>query len=166
MFASLDRRAAALSLLGARSSRAVIPPELQAELLALRTDVRVRLGHEDQAMVIGDADLLKQLLFNLVENAVKYSPAGGEVRVALRRERETACVSVSDQGIGIAREDLGRLFRPFSRLKDGKASGIEGYGLSIIEQVPLFIDANEENRDYLTAKATRLGHQMDLGQGA
>jgi 3,4-dihydroxy 2-butanone 4-phosphate synthase/GTP cyclohydrolase II len=45
-------------------------------------------------------------------------------------------------------------------------AGIEGYGLSILEQVPLFIDANDENRDYLKAKATRLGHQMDMGQGA
>jgi 3,4-dihydroxy 2-butanone 4-phosphate synthase / GTP cyclohydrolase II len=47
-----------------------------------------------------------------------------------------------------------------------KRAAIEGYGLSILEQVPLFIDANDENRDYLRAKATRLGHQLDLGQGA
>jgi 3,4-dihydroxy 2-butanone 4-phosphate synthase/GTP cyclohydrolase II len=47
-----------------------------------------------------------------------------------------------------------------------KRAGIEGYGLSILEQVPLSIDANDENREYLQAKATRLGHQMDLGQGA
>jgi 3,4-dihydroxy 2-butanone 4-phosphate synthase/GTP cyclohydrolase II len=47
-----------------------------------------------------------------------------------------------------------------------KRAGIEGYGLSILEQVPLFIDANDENRGYLLAKATRLGHQMDLDQGA
>ncbi len=47
-----------------------------------------------------------------------------------------------------------------------KRAGIEGYGLSILEQVPLSVDANDENREYLRAKATRLGHQMDLGQGA
>ena len=47
-----------------------------------------------------------------------------------------------------------------------KRAGIEGYGLSIVEQVPLSIEANEENRDYLKTKASRLGHQMDLGTGA
>jgi 3,4-dihydroxy 2-butanone 4-phosphate synthase/GTP cyclohydrolase II len=47
-----------------------------------------------------------------------------------------------------------------------KRAGIEGYGLSIVEQVPLSIEANEENRDYLRTKARRLGHQMDLGTGA
>jgi 3,4-dihydroxy 2-butanone 4-phosphate synthase/GTP cyclohydrolase II len=47
-----------------------------------------------------------------------------------------------------------------------KRAGIEGYGLSIVEQVPLSIEANEENRDYLRTKASRLGHQMDLGAGA
>ncbi len=47
-----------------------------------------------------------------------------------------------------------------------KRAGIEGYGLSIVEQVPLSIEANEENREYLRTKANRLGHQMDLGTGA
>jgi len=47
-----------------------------------------------------------------------------------------------------------------------KRAGIEGYGLSIVEQVPLSIEANEENRDYLRTKASRLGHEMDLGTGA
>ncbi|MEX2251552.1 MAG: bifunctional 3,4-dihydroxy-2-butanone-4-phosphate synthase/GTP cyclohydrolase II [Acidimicrobiia bacterium] len=47
-----------------------------------------------------------------------------------------------------------------------KRAGIEGYGLSIVEQVPLSIEANEENREYLRTKASRLGHQMDLGTGA
>jgi 3,4-dihydroxy 2-butanone 4-phosphate synthase/GTP cyclohydrolase II len=47
-----------------------------------------------------------------------------------------------------------------------KRAGIEGYGLSIVETVPLSIQANEENRDYLRTKASRLGHQMDLGTGA
>jgi 3,4-dihydroxy 2-butanone 4-phosphate synthase/GTP cyclohydrolase II len=47
-----------------------------------------------------------------------------------------------------------------------KRAGIEGYGLSIIETVPLSIQANEENREYLRTKASRLGHQMDLGTGA
>jgi signal transduction histidine kinase len=78
-----------------------------------------------------DGERIGEVVENLLSNAVKYSPAGGEVRLSVRRERETAIVSVSDRGIGIAREDLGRLFRPFSRLHDRKASGIQGFGLGL-----------------------------------
>jgi len=78
-----------------------------------------------------DGERIAEVVENLLQNAVKYSPGGGEVRLSVRRERETAVVSVSDRGIGIAREDLGKLFRPFSRVRDRKASGIEGYGLGL-----------------------------------
>jgi 3,4-dihydroxy 2-butanone 4-phosphate synthase/GTP cyclohydrolase II len=76
-------------------------------------------------------------------------------------------VDARDYGVGAQiLYDLGVRSMRIMTNNPTKRAGIEGYGLSIIEQVPLFIDANEENRDYLTAKATRLGHQMDLGQGA
>ncbi len=78
-----------------------------------------------------DAERIAEVVENLLSNAVKYSPGGGEVRLAVRRERERAVVSVSDRGIGIAPESLGRLFRPFSRLHDRKASGVEGFGLGL-----------------------------------
>jgi len=78
-----------------------------------------------------DGERLGEVLDNLLSNAVKYSPQGGEVRLALRRERETAIISVSDEGIGIAATDMDRLFRPFSRLHDRKATGIEGFGLGL-----------------------------------
>jgi len=78
-----------------------------------------------------DGERIAEVVENLLSNAVKYSPGGGEVRLAVRREREVARVSVSDHGIGIAAEDLGRLFRPFSRLHDRKLTGIEGFGLGL-----------------------------------
>jgi signal transduction histidine kinase/DNA-binding response OmpR family regulator len=78
-----------------------------------------------------DGERLGEVLENLLSNAVKYSPQGGEVRVSVRRERETAIVSVSDRGIGIAAQDMHRLFRPFSRLHDRRATGIEGFGLGL-----------------------------------
>jgi signal transduction histidine kinase/CheY-like chemotaxis protein len=78
-----------------------------------------------------DGERIAEVVENLLSNAVKYSPGGGEVRLAVRRERETAVVSVSDHGIGIAAEDLGRLFRPFSRLHDRKLNDIEGFGLGL-----------------------------------
>jgi CheY-like chemotaxis protein/anti-sigma regulatory factor (Ser/Thr protein kinase) len=84
-----------------------------------------------------DGERITEVVDNLLANAVKYSPGGGEVRLAVRRERETAVVSVTDQGIGIDPEKLGLLFRPFSRAHDRVATGIEGFGLglSICERI-------------------------------
>jgi signal transduction histidine kinase/DNA-binding response OmpR family regulator len=78
-----------------------------------------------------DGERIAEVVENLLSNAVKYSPAGGDVRLVVRRDRETAVVSVSDHGIGIAPEDLGRLFRPFSRLHDRTLAGVEGFGLGL-----------------------------------
>ena len=76
-------------------------------------------------------------------------------------------VDARDYGVGAQiLYDLGVRSMRIMTNNPTKRAGIEGYGLSILEQVPLFVDANDENRGYLTAKATRLGHQMDLGQGA
>ncbi len=76
-------------------------------------------------------------------------------------------VDARDYGVGAQiLYDLGVRSMRIMTNNPTKRAGIEGYGLSILEQVPLFIDANDENRDYLRAKATRLGHQMDLGLGA
>jgi len=76
-------------------------------------------------------------------------------------------VDARDYGVGAQiLYDLGVRSMRLMTNNPTKRAGIEGYGLSILEQVPISIDANEENRDYLRAKATRLGHQMDLGQGA
>src|SRR5262249_54550476 len=76
-----------------------------------------------------DGERLGEVLENLLSNAVKYSPKGGEVRVSVRRERETAILSVSDHGIGIAAQHMDRLFRPFSRLHDRRATGMGGVGV-------------------------------------
>jgi signal transduction histidine kinase len=78
-----------------------------------------------------DGERIAEVVENLLSNAVKYSPAGGEVCLTLVRQREAAVVSVADHGIGIAPENLGRLFRPFSRVHDRRATGIEGFGLGL-----------------------------------
>jgi 3,4-dihydroxy 2-butanone 4-phosphate synthase/GTP cyclohydrolase II len=76
-------------------------------------------------------------------------------------------VDARDYGVGAQiLYDLGVRSMRIMTNNPTKRAGIEGYGLSILEQVPLFTDANDENRGYLLAKATRLGHEMDLGQGA
>ena len=84
-----------------------------------------------------DGERIAEVVENLLSNAVKYSPDGGEVRLAVRRQRESAVVSVADSGIGIDADGIGKLFRPFSRVHDRAATGIEGFGLglSICERI-------------------------------
>lgn len=77
-----------------------------------------------------DCDRLAQVLSNLVRNAVNYSPAGGEVTVRVAVLDGQARVSVSDQGVGIAAEDIPRLFKPYSRLE--RTQEVKGTGLGLL----------------------------------
>ena len=91
----------------------------------------VKLGHEDQAIVLGDADRLRQLLLNLVDNAVKYTPAGGEIILMLYREPEWTRVLVRDSGIGIPARDLPHVFDRFYRVEESRSRGKTGTGLGL-----------------------------------
>lgn len=99
--------------------------------------VRVALGAEDQATVIGDRDRLKQALLNLVGNAVKYTPSGGEVKLSLEKDKQWVRIAVSDSGIGIAPEHISHLFDRFYRIDKARArdAGGAGLGLAIAKSV-------------------------------
>lgn len=103
-----------------------------ASVLARRHGVQIQMGDYEEAPVIGDAALLRQLLLILLDNAIKFSPAGGRVRLDVRRADGRASVSVSDEGIGIAAADLPHVFERFFRADAarGRAGGA-GLGLSI-----------------------------------
>lgn len=92
--------------------------------------VKVRLGDEDQALVMGDADRLRQLLRNLVDNALKYTPVG-EVTLSLLCEAGWVRVSVADTGIGIAPEDIPHIFERFYRSDKARTRGRGGAGLGL-----------------------------------
>lgn len=113
----------------------VVVLDVYREQRTRRPDVRLHLGHEDQVRVSGDRDLLKQLLTNLVENALKYSPAGADVQLSLYRDDSFARIEVVDSGPGIAAEDQPHIFERFYRGKDAARVGGTGLGLAIAHWV-------------------------------
>src|SRR5690606_38370156 len=82
-------------------------------------------------MIVGDALRLEQVLQNLVINALKYSPAGGAVRVTVEQRDGLARVSVADEGIGIPADALPNLFQRFFRAGNAESQTIGGMGLGL-----------------------------------
>jgi len=81
--------------------------------------------------VRADREKLAQILDNLVDNAVKFSPEGGAIRIAARRRTDTAEISVVDEGMGISRADQQRIFTKFYRTEGVARSGVPGTGLGL-----------------------------------
>ena len=85
----------------------------------------------------GDSDRLRQVVSNLVENAAKYTEPGGRITVTLEQHGDEAVLAVSDNGIGIAAENLERIFEPFTQSHQPLAnpsSGL-GIGLSVVRRI-------------------------------
>ncbi|HTA17661.1 MAG TPA: ATP-binding protein, partial [Polyangia bacterium] len=78
-----------------------------------------------------DPGRIKQVLYNLISNAIKFTPRGGVVRLSAETEGEYLVVRVADTGVGIARENLGRLFREFEQLPQPGGVRPEGTGLGL-----------------------------------
>ncbi len=87
--------------------------------------------------VHGDRELLAQVLTNLVDNAVKYTPPGGVVRVELERASDRAVLRVADSGPGIPPEDRGRVLQRFMRLDRARSQPGNGLGLALVNAVTL-----------------------------
>jgi signal transduction histidine kinase len=120
---------------------------LVTHTLVLMKETAARRKIQVQTLIPGDLESLrisaderriKQVLFNLVSNAVKFTPEGGSVQVALARQQGTIAVSVTDNGIGIPRGELERIFDSFYQIKGRpamtKTSG-SGLGLSLARQI-------------------------------
>jgi len=86
---------------------------------------------DDVAAICADADKVRQVLVNLVENAIKYSPDGGRVRVVLAPAGARLRISVVDEGLGIAASEHERIFEKFYRLDPNLTRGVGGTGLGL-----------------------------------
>jgi len=85
----------------------------------------------ERMVVLGDRQRLEQVLVNLLQNAIKYSPQGGQIVVTLRREGGEALVSVADQGIGVPAEEQPRLFQRFFRARNAATHHFGGLGIGL-----------------------------------
>jgi two-component system, OmpR family, sensor kinase len=103
----------------------------QARVLGHDRNIEVVLGTVTPMVVQGDDLRLRELLLNLVENAMKYSHPGGKVEIALLQERQEARLSITDHGIGIAPADHKKIFHRFFRSDVARAHTKKGTGLGL-----------------------------------
>jgi signal transduction histidine kinase len=111
----------------------------QMSLLAEDKNITV-LCEAASAVVEGDRARLKQVIVNLLDNAIKYTPQGGTVRLQISRENGYTLLDVADNGIGIPAEALPHVFKRFfrvddSRSRDARDGGGAGLGLSIVQSI-------------------------------
>jgi heavy metal sensor kinase len=109
----------------------------QMSLLATDKNVSVACDSAAGVMVVGDPARLKQVIVNLLDNAIKYTAAGGRVRLTVRREQGFAVLEVADDGIGIPAEALPHVFKRFFRVDTSRSreQGGAGLGLAIVKSI-------------------------------
>jgi two-component system, OmpR family, sensor kinase len=133
--------------------------EVHRDLRPLAGDVHLRLGHEDQIVVQGDRDRIKQALLNLGINALQHTPSGGTVTLGLARQDDYAALTVTDSGNGIDASDLPYIFDRFYRADRSRSrrQGGAGLGLAIVKWV-----AEAHNGRVDVASAPGSGSQFSL----
>jgi two-component system, OmpR family, phosphate regulon sensor histidine kinase PhoR len=107
------------------------------------------------ALADADADRVRQVLINLIDNAIKYSPDGGTVTVRVRKRRRVVELRVSDEGIGISERDQRNLFQKFFRVDAAMSRGIRGIGLGLYLV-----------RGFVTAMGGRIWVESEHGKGS
>jgi heavy metal sensor kinase len=112
---------------------AEVEPALRA--LGDQNGVRISVDPGPPLQVRGNRSLLFRVLFNLGENAIKYTPAGGTVNITLSRQESEAVLAVSDTGPGIAAEEQARIFDRFYRGDPARGRGGTGLGLALVRSI-------------------------------
>jgi two-component system, OmpR family, sensor kinase len=100
-------------------------------LLASQRSISVSLKNLDNALVVGDGERLRQMLLNLIDNAIKYNNEGGNIEIGLWKENDKAKIVINDNGIGIPSEDIGRIFDRFYRVDKARSRDMGGVGLGL-----------------------------------
>lgn len=106
-----------------------------AEALGAEKKLKIKTEIEENVIVAGKKDKLFRVLLNVFDNAIKYSPRGGTIRVSLKRDDDKAKLEVSNTGPGIAAEDLSHVFEPYYRGRGARKKKGTGLGLAIIKRI-------------------------------
>ncbi|HEY8514805.1 MAG TPA: PAS domain S-box protein [Candidatus Binatia bacterium] len=143
---------------------------------AIRKGVTLEATIEDDLVVVGDAVRIEQIITNLLRNAVKFTPAGRGVYVSLRRQGDSACVVVRDEGEGIDAEFLPHVFERFRQAEEVRKRTTSGLGLglaivkSLVEHHHGEVEAQSPGRGQGATFTVRLPlasqHVAGAGEGA
>ena len=109
----------------------------ESVILATQKSIRVTLRDLDEAMVLGDEPRLRQMLLNIIDNAIKYNRVNGAIDISLTRENGSCKIRIKDTGIGIPETQIPRIFDRFFRVDKARtrALGGSGLGLSIVQWI-------------------------------
>jgi heavy metal sensor kinase len=109
----------------------------QIQLLAMERNIRITCQELPDVMVEGDDLWLRRAILNLLDNAIKYSRDGGQIRISMAPEKNRAHISIRDEGIGISREDLPHIFDRLFRTDPARnrTTGGSGLGLALVKWV-------------------------------
>jgi heavy metal sensor kinase len=100
-------------------------------ILASTKSITVQLQKADPAMILGDEQRLRQMLLNLIDNAIKYSQYNGAINLSLVKNNGRATITVADNGIGIPAEEVPRIFDRFYRVDRARSREMGGAGLGL-----------------------------------
>lgn len=105
--------------------------EIHREAKMLSADHVFRLEPAQNTTINGDKDMIKQLMRILLDNAIKYTPAGGSITLGVKKEGRNCVLTVSDTGAGISADELTKVFERFYRCDDARRSQTSGHGLGL-----------------------------------
>jgi len=116
---------------------------------AKKIDLGLDIKTQD-AKILGDDLMLREMLSNLIDNAINYTPEKGIITVTIEKNADKIQLSVIDNGIGIPQEERSQVFERFHRLQDNEGEGC-GLGLAIVKEIVLAHNAEIEISDGLRA---------------
>lgn len=102
-----------------------------AEVMAMEKNIEITVAGTEEVRIDGDAFRLRQLIWNLLHNAIKYTPPGGSINVFLQNTDDFICMAVEDTGIGIPPKDLPLIFDRFYRVDKSRSREDSGTGLGL-----------------------------------
>ena len=143
-----------------RISLADMAEEVICDLTAVADKKEITITQNPgTAEIIGNDTLIYRAIYNLVENAIKYNHAGGNVTVSIKEENEFATVNVRDNGPGIQQEDWQHIFEPFFRVDKSRSRdmGGAGLGLALVKEI-----ARQHSGDVYVVQSSKNGTEIAL----